>query len=261
MPRGPKKHLKRLAAPKSWMLDKLGGVFAPRPSPGPHKLRESLPLIIMLRNRLKYAITRNEAQKILSQRVIKVDGKIRTDMTFPAGFMDVISIERTEEFFRILYDVKGRFILHRISEAEATYKLCRVKRVGTGTKGVPYLVTHDGRTIRYPDPLIKVHDTIRLDVASGKILEFIKFETGNLCMVTGGHNLGRVGVITNRKRQPGSFDIVNVKDSQGHTFATRINYIFMIGKGTKPYISLPKAKGVRLSVAEERDRRIAKQTK
>lgn len=261
MPRGPKKHLKRLAAPKSWMLDKLGGVFAPRPSPGPHKLRESLPLIIMLRNRLKYAITRVEAEKILSQRVIKVDGKIRADMTFPAGFMDVISIERTEEFFRILYDVKGRFILHRITSAEASYKLCRVKRVGTGTKGVPYLVTHDGRTIRYPDPLIKVHDTIRLDVASGKILEFIKFETGNLCMVTGGHNLGRVGVITNRKRQPGSFDIVNVKDSQGHTFATRINYIFMIGKGTKPYISLPKGKGVRLSVAEERDRRISKQTK
>lgn len=69
------------------MLDKLGGVFAPRPSPGPHKLRESLPLIIMLRNRLKYAITRNEVEKIVKQRTIKVDGKVRTDMTFPAGFM------------------------------------------------------------------------------------------------------------------------------------------------------------------------------
>lgn len=54
--RGPKKHLKRLNAPKAWMLDKLGGVFAPRPSTGPHKLRESLPLVIFLRNRLKYAL-------------------------------------------------------------------------------------------------------------------------------------------------------------------------------------------------------------
>lgn len=41
----------------------------------------------------------------------------------------------------------------------------------------------------------------------------------------------------------------------------RINYIFIIGKGTKPYISLPKGKGVRLSVAEERDRRLVKQGK
>ena len=79
--------MKRLAAPKQWMLDKLGGVFAPRPSPGPHKLRESLPLIIMLRNRLKYAITAKECEKIVMQRVIKVDGKVRTDSTYRAGLM------------------------------------------------------------------------------------------------------------------------------------------------------------------------------
>lgn len=41
-------------------------------------------------------------------------------------------------------------------------------------------------------------------------------------MVTGGHNLGRVGTITSRERHPGSFDIVHVKDSQGHSFATRL---------------------------------------
>jgi small subunit ribosomal protein S4e len=87
MARGPKKHLKRLNAPKSWMLDKLGGVYAPRPSTGPHKLRESLPLTILLRNRLKYAITADEVKKICMQRLIKVDGKVRTDTNFPAGFM------------------------------------------------------------------------------------------------------------------------------------------------------------------------------
>lgn len=54
MPRGPKKHLKRLNAPSHWMLDKLGGVFAPKPSPGPHKQRECLPLTVLLRNRLKW---------------------------------------------------------------------------------------------------------------------------------------------------------------------------------------------------------------
>ena len=64
MARGPKKHLKRLKAPKHWMLDKLTGVFAPRPSTGPHKMRESLPLMILLRNRLKYALTKRECQTI-----------------------------------------------------------------------------------------------------------------------------------------------------------------------------------------------------
>jgi len=257
MARGLKKHLKRLTSPKAWMLDKLGGVFAPRPSTGPHKLRESIPLVIILRNRLKFALTNSEVTKIVMQRTIKVDGKVRTDTNYPAGFMDVLTIDRTKDYYRILYDVKGRFALHRIRPEEATYKLCRVKRVQTGPKGVPFLVTHDGRTIRYPDPLIKPHDTVRVDISTGKILDFLKFETGHLCMVTGGHNLGRIGVITSRERHPGSFDIVHVKDSLGHTFATRLSYIFVIGKGTKPFISLPKGRGIRLTVAEERDKRLA----
>ena len=60
---------------------------APRPSTGPHKLRECLPLIIFLRNRLKYALTGDEVKKICMQRFIKIDGKVRTDITYPTGFM------------------------------------------------------------------------------------------------------------------------------------------------------------------------------
>ncbi|XP_069666818.1 small ribosomal subunit protein eS4, X isoform [Haliaeetus albicilla] len=257
MARGPKKHLKRVAAPKHWMLDKLTGVFAPRPSTGPHKLRECLPLIIFLRNRLKYALTGDEVKKICMQRFIKIDGKVRTDITYPAGFMDVISIEKTGEHFRLVYDTKGRFAVHRITAEEAKYKLCKVRKIFVGTKGIPHLVTHDARTIRYPDPLIKVNDTVQIDLETGKITDFIKFDTGNLCMVTGGANLGRIGVITNRERHPGSFDVVHVKDANGNSFATRLSNIFVIGKGNKPWISLPRGKGIRLTIAEERDKRLA----
>lgn len=123
------------------MLDKLGGVFAPRPSTGPHKLRESLPLVVFLRNRLKYALNNSEVTKIVMQRLIKVDGKVRTDSNYPAGFMgkflvffhqlklttndrsicyaDVITIDKTGEYFRLVYDVKGRFAIHRITAEEA----------------------------------------------------------------------------------------------------------------------------------------------
>jgi small subunit ribosomal protein S4e len=254
MARGPKKHLKRLAAPKHWMLDKLSGIFAPRPSTGPHKLRECLPLIILLRNRLKYALTAREVQLILNQRLVKVDGKVRTDTTYPAGFMDVVSIDKTNELFRLLYDTKGRFAVNRITPQEAAYKLCKVRKVAVGSKRVPHLTTTDGRTIRFPDPLIKSHDTIKLDLATGKITDFIKFDVGNLVTITGGRNLGRVGVITHREKHPGSFDIVHVRDAGGHQFATRLGNVFVIGKGTKSYVSLPHGKGVKLTILEERDR-------
>merc|ERR1712086_1142901 len=137
------KHLQRMFAPSHWMLDKLKGRWAPKPSAGPHKMRECLPLIVMLRNRLKYALTYRECKMIVMQRLIKVDGKVRTDMFYPAGFMDVINIEKTKENFRLLYNIKGKFTLHRISKDEASYKLCKVKRVLKGPKGIPYCVTMD----------------------------------------------------------------------------------------------------------------------
>ena len=48
-------------------------------------------------------------------------------------------------------------------------------------------------------------------------------------MITGGHNLGRVGTVTHRERHPGGFDIVHIKDSMGHSFATRfVELLLMI---------------------------------
>jgi len=258
MARGPKKHMKRMAAPSHWMLDKLSGVWAPKPSAGPHKQRECLPLIVLLRNRLKYALNYTEAKSILIQRLIKVDGKIKTEHTYPAGFQDIISIEKTKENFRLLYDTKGRFVVHKVSPAEATYKLCRVKEVKKGQKGVSHCVTHDGRTVRFPSPEIKAFDTIRLNLATGKIEDFAKFEQGNVCMIMGGNNIGRVGVITHRERHPGSYEIVHLKDEADHSFATRLQNVMVIGKENKPWISLPKGKGIKLSIIEDRKLRMEK---
>jgi small subunit ribosomal protein S4e len=259
MGRGPKKHLKRLNAPKHWMLAKLTGKWAPRPSTGPHKLRECLPLVILLRNRLRYALTRREVVTICAQRFVKVDGVVRTDTNYPAGFMDVITIEKTNETFRLLYDTKGRFAIHRITPEEGKFKLLKIRKVSVGLKGIPYVVSNDGRTIRYPDPLIKAGDTVKFNLVTGKIEEHIKFESGCLAMVTSGKNLGRIGVVEHKERHLGSFDIVHLKDAAGHKFTTRGANVFALGHHTS-LISLPRNKGVRLTILQERERRLLKKS-
>ncbi|XP_027158103.1 40S ribosomal protein S4-like [Coffea eugenioides] len=144
-------------------------------------------------------------------------------------------------------------------DEEAKFKLCKVRSGQFGQKGIPYLNTYDGRTIRYPDPLIKANDTIKLDLENNKITEFIKFDVGNVVMVTGGRNRGWVGVIKNREKHKGSFETIHVQDATGHEFATRLGNVFIIGKGAKPWVSLPKEKGIKLSVIEEQRKRIAAQ--
>merc|ERR1719341_2174372 len=64
----------------------------------------------------------------MKQRLIKIDGKTRTDPKFPTGFMDVVQIEKTGENFRIIYDVKGRFTVHRITASEVANVMRRMEQ-------------------------------------------------------------------------------------------------------------------------------------
>jgi len=258
MARGPKRHLKRLFAPKDWMLSKLSGVFAPRPRAGPHKLRECMPLSIILRNRLKYALNAREAQMILRQKLVNVDSRPRVDPKYPAGFQDVVEIPRTSERFRVLYDQKGRFTLVNIGEAEARIKLCRVQNVHVTTGRVPVLTTHDGRRIRYPSLKIQRGDTVVVDHRTGKITDSLRLKKDAIVMLVGGANRGRIGKAVTLERHPGGFGITHVQDEAGNEFATRSSNVFVIGKDSASIpIALPKAKGIVQNIIQEREEKLA----
>ena len=70
----------------------------------------------------------------------------------------------------------------------------------------------------------------------------------------------RVGTIIAKEKHKGSFDIIIVKDAAGHTFATRMTNVFVIGRGDKPMVSLPKQKGLRLTILQEQAKMYGKAT-
>merc|ERR1711959_66127 len=213
-------------------------------------------------SRLKYALNGAEVLKICKDRSadnIRIDNRVRRDHKFPCGLMDVISITKTGEHFRMLYDVKGRFTCVRIDAKEASFKLCKVLQKKLGKNKIPYIVTHDGRTVRYPHPDIKVNDSVKLNLETGEVDGVVKFENGASVFVQGGNNIGRVGVLQHVEHHPGSYEIAHVRDARGHTFATRLDNIFCIGEGKNPMITLPKRKGIASSLIEERDERLGRQ--
>ena len=85
---------------------------------------------------------------------------------------------------------------------------------------------------------------------------FQKFEVGKTCTITKGRNTGRVGTIMSVEKHPGSFDIVTVKDASNHTFATRLGNVFVIGKDDDLDVTLPKGKGIKLTIIEERTKKL-----
>lgn len=78
-------------------------------------------------------------------------------------------------------------------------------------------------------------------------------------MVTKGRNTGRIGTLLDVEKHPGSFDIVHVRDNENNTFVTRGTNIFMIGKGgdiNNTLVSLPRGKGIKRTIFEQRDARL-----
>lgn len=47
---------------------------------------------------------------------------------------------------------------------------------------------------------MKVNDTIKVDLETGKPIDTIKFEIGNVCMIARGRNAGRVGIMQHIER-------------------------------------------------------------
>ena len=182
---------------------------------------------------------------------IKVDNKIRRDVKFPVGVMDVLTIAKTNENYRLLYDVKGRITLVKIKESEARYKLLKVKSKAVGPNKVPYIVSHDSRTIRFPHPEIKEGDTVKFDLEKNSISEWYHNEPGHHAFITGGNNIGRKGQIMHVERHLGGFDIVHLRDENGKTFATRKTNVFIIGN-KKSEITLPHNDGNYYNILEEK---------
>lgn len=89
-----------------------------------------------------------------------------------------MTIPKIDKNYRILIDVKGRFVLKQITPKEAKFKLCKINKRAMGPNKIPYIVTHDGRTLRYPRPDIKVLDTIKLNIETGEIVDVYRFESG-----------------------------------------------------------------------------------
>ena len=95
-------------------------------------------------------------------------------------------------------------------------------------------------------------------MTTGEVDSLIKFENFATVFITGRNNIGRVGTMMSVEHHPGSYEIAHIKDATGHSFSTRLSNTFVIGQDKKPVITLPKGNGIRLTLNEERNKRITR---
>ncbi|MDI9623927.1 MAG: 30S ribosomal protein S4e [Methanothermobacter sp.] len=234
---GSRKHLKRFKSPRHWPIPPKESKWTVKPSPGPHSMENSLPLLIIVRDILGVADTSREAKKIINSGEIFIDGRPRKDYKFPVGFMDVVEIPKTGETYRVGLSKKGALTLHPIKEEDKNFKLCKIIKKTTLKGGKTQLNLHDGRN-HIVDENFKVGDVIKLKIPQQEIIDSISFKEGNIGLVTGGKHTGEIGTIKKititRSSMPNTV-IIETHDKK--SFMTLKDYVFVIGE-KEPLIQL-----------------------
>ena len=230
------KHMKRLTAPRTWQVTRKTSRWIVKPSPGPHPIEEAVPLTIVLRDMLHHCDTYQEAKQIIGARNILADGRIVTDPKFPLGLMDVLSIPKTKEHFRILKNRRGKMVLQRIDPDEARWKLVRIENKHVIPGGKVQLNLHDGRNLLVDKNEYKTGDVLKIELPGQKILGSYPEAVGSLVMLTGGNHVGELATIAGFEEKKNPMPNL-VKFKEG--FSTIRPYVFTIGV-TVPEIKLPE---------------------
>jgi small subunit ribosomal protein S4e len=232
-----KQHLSRLAAPRSWPVKRKGIKFISRPSPGPHSMNNSMPINLILRDLLKITKTTNETKKILHNKEVLVDKKIRKDPNFPVGIFDVIEMPKIKLSYRLVYAKTGKIMVKQIDAKESNIKPCKIINKTILKKGKVQLNLDDGSNLLIDKDKYKVNDTVVILLDKREIKEHLPFDKGALIYIKGGKKIAALAKLQSIKPgeglQPDNI-IFKIKDGE---FETRKDYAMVVGKD-KPVIAL-----------------------
>ncbi len=230
------RHLKTYPAPRFWPIKIKEHEFVIRPNAGPHRMVNSMPLGIILRDVLGYAKTVSEAKRVLAEEKVLVDGKVKTDYKLPVGLMDVIYLKPADAYYRVMPNTTNKLALMKITAEDAAFKLAKVtgKRHLKGKR--MQLNLHDGRCISVDvsDPFsvdmpYKLMDAVKISLPDGQIQEHVPMAVGAYVVITGGTKIGKFGLVKElpASGSPNKLATVSIGDSD--TTVT-LKYLFPIGK-------------------------------
>ncbi len=231
-----KNHLKKIASPKSWHIERKESVFITRPKPGAHPMKHSTSLSMVLRELIKFAKSAKDAKRIIKTKDVFVDKKKRSDPRCPTGIMDIIEFPQIEEHYRILLDPKGRLVAVKANAKEANTKLSRIESKTKIKEGKTQLNMLDGRNIIVDKDTYKTGDTLQISLPDQKITDHLKLEEGNTVLLIGGKHAGAVAKIE---------DVMNneliIKAAKNQKFKAQKKHTFVVGKDKPALDSIKQA--------------------
>jgi len=177
-------HLKRKALPKIWPVSKKGTKYLVVAA------ERGLPVLIAIRDMLKFAEDKKEVKKILNAKLVLVNNKIVNDIRFALKLFDVLKLK--DKYYRLT--IKNRkYDFKEIKEKEAKEKIVKIigKKVCKGKK--IQINLDDGRNY-FTKEKFKLGDSVLIDFKEG-IKKFIPLKEKSKVFIKKGKHIGKEGII------------------------------------------------------------------
>lgn len=222
-----KSHMKSLAAPRTWGINRSKNIFITRPYPGAHKFELGISLNVVLKDMLNYASTSREAKKLLNMKNVLVNGKRVKEPKLLVGIFDTISIDEIGGYHRMVINENGKIGIVKTSKEDAGIKPSKIIKKTALSKGKIQINLSDGRNIIAGKDLFKTGDTLLLSLPDNSVKKHIKLAKGALVFLTGGKHIGETGVV-----QGIIGERITYKNNHGEAIETSKKHAFVIGEET-----------------------------
>ena len=227
-----RQHISRLAAPRTWPIKKKGIKWITKPSPGPHKIELCMPLVMLLRDVLRLTHTTKESHVVLGRGTLLINGQRRTELKYPVGLFDVVSIPSLKKHYRVLLSKKGKLMLLPISESEAKLLPLKIRDKTMVPGGRLQLNFSNGWNMLIKKDTYTPRDVILFDLKAKKALKHIKMRPGVVAYVTSGRHVGQSALLVELK-QSGKLrkvKLATLEASPTERWETTADNIFPMGE-------------------------------
>lgn len=213
-------HLKIQKIPNNWPIKRKKIKYVARNN---FKLKESMPLLVVLRDILNLAQNRREVKSAIYSKNILLNGKTLKDENASVILFDKISIIPSNKYYELNISEKGKFYLKEIKEPESNYKVAKIKNKKTLNGKKIQLNLSDGRNY-LSDMKYKINDSVIIDFKKNQITKCLPLEERAKALVLAGKHIGTKGNIT---KINGGMKIVEL-DSDGKKINVLINQLIVI---------------------------------
>ncbi len=183
-------YLKRQNIGKFWPLPRKGTKYLAVPT---HNKKNSIPLIVGMREILGLVKNKKELKKILNEKKVKINEKIIRETNYPLEFFDILQLVDPNKYYKAGLGKNRKFYFEEIYK-DVNKKIIKIIGKKILKKKITQLNLMDGRNILSKEK-VKIGDSVLFNFEKNKIEKIIKMEKGKKSFVFDGKYAGLEGII------------------------------------------------------------------